>query len=425
MRSSVQILRLLREHERLSRKQLTDLTGMTNAGVGNAVKSLLHSKVVREVGQVMESDWGRPTKILEINSEGGYVLGGAIKGDRVDLCLVDLMGRWVDGVSLPNPFTASKDDDPGSVNAVLRAAEELVAGQQSRRLLAAGFSSSGVLAEARDQFLSTNYAIALPQINRLMEAVRRRLGVPVVPENDVDAALLAEAWTIRHAHQRPNMIYVNDLLGFSLLINGKRIPESMGCRRYLGPAQVERSAVPLLPERAGCLDASGSLSSMTDRLSGYVYGHRPRISAEEQAREIRALFDRYEQGDALVVAMFKRAFDDLGFVLRNQALLFHFDVVVLEGWTPRILADGIQRVQAMLENGHYGLPPKQTSVPPVVRAASLGDRQQTFGTALSAAEHWLSTAASRTGRQKRRAPVAIIPGAGAGRPRMQRIMAGG
>lgn len=407
MRSSVQILKLLREHQRLTRKQLADLTGMTNAGVSNAVKELLHVNVVREAGRIMENDWGRPTSILEINSEGGYVLGCAVKRNRIDLCLIDLMGRWIDGESLPNGFAGCAETDPAPLGALLDSIQALIARQKNPHLLAAGFSTSGKLAEQRDQFATSNI-IPLSQMNRLLDAVRQRFAVPVVPEYDIDASLLAEWWTLRHAHQRPNMIYVNDLLGFSLLIHGKRIPETMGCIRSLGPAHVDRGAVPRPPERAGCLETTASLSSMTDRLSGYVYGHRPRISTEALAREIQAMFDRYHQGDPMVVGMFERGFDDLGFVLRNQSVLFHFDLVVLEGWTPRILADGIQRVQTVLANADYALPPKNISVPPTVRAASLGDRQQTFGTAMSAGEHWFASIANPPSRRKRR-PVAIKP----------------
>ncbi|MHB1157552.1 MAG: ROK family transcriptional regulator [Phycisphaerales bacterium] len=401
MRSSVQILKLLREHQRLTRKQLADLTGMTNAGVSNAVKELLHVNVVREAGRIMENDWGRPTSILEINSEGGYVLGVAVKRTAIDLCLIDLMGKWIGGVSLPNAFTSGDEADPAHVAALLDAAEQLIAGQKKHHLIAAGFSTSGILAESRDQFITSNI-IPLTQSNRLMDTMRRRFGVPVVPEYDIDASLLAEWWTLRHTHQRPNMIYVSDMLGFSLLIHGKRIPETMGCIRSLGSAHVDRGAVPMPPEHAGCLNASASLAFMTDRLSGYVFGHRPRVSADVLARETQALFDRYHQGDPTVTAMFERGFDDLGFVLRNQSVLFHFDLVVLEGWTPRILADGIHRVQAVLGNAYYGLPPKNISVPPTVRAASLGDRQQTFGTALSAGEHWFASVANPPSRRKRR-----------------------
>ncbi|MHB1158493.1 MAG: ROK family transcriptional regulator [Phycisphaerales bacterium] len=404
MRPSIQILKLLREHQRLTRKQLADLTGLTNAGVSNAVKELLHVNVVREAGRIMENDWGRPTSILEINSEGGYVLGVAVKRTTIDLCLIDLMGRWIDGVSLANDFARCAETDPAPLEALLDSIQALIARQKNPHLLAAGFSTSSKLTEQRDQFATSNI-IPLAQMNRLLDAVRRRFAVPVVPEYDIDASLLAEWWTLRHTHQRPNMIYVNDLLGFSLLIHGKRIPETMGCVRSLGPAHVDRSAVPMPPERAGCLETTASLSSMTDRLSGYVYGHRPRIPAEALAREIQVLFDRYHEGDPTVTAMFERGFDDLGFVLRNQSVLFHFDLVVLEGWTPRILADGIHRVQAVLSNADYALPPKNISVPPTVRAASLSDRQQTFGTALSAGEHWFASVANPPSRRKRR-PVA-------------------
>jgi predicted NBD/HSP70 family sugar kinase len=391
MRSSAVVLKLLQKHHRLSRGQLADMAGLTNAGVGQIIKQLLASKLVREIGHIQESGSGRPTKILELNDRGGYVLGVALKIESIDIGLIDLAGNWIDGISLPNWF--SQDQDQAAVESLLKASEQLLAQCNKPRLLGIGFSTSGVLAPSRQRFVSTNNAISLEQMEMLMIRAGEWFDVPVVGELDIDASLWAEWSVISHTHQHPNIIYANDLLGFSMLINGKRVPESMRCYRSLEMAHVDRQARPTRSgQMQGCLAATASPGALTDQVQGYVFGTRPPIPRKQLREEVHQLYAAYENGEQAVVSMFERAFDDLGFVLRNQAVLFHFDLIILEGWTPRILADGMRRVQAVLQQADYGLPPENVSIPPIVRAASLGNRQQSMGTALSALEHCLADA---------------------------------
>ncbi|MHB1156878.1 MAG: ROK family transcriptional regulator [Phycisphaerales bacterium] len=407
--SATQILKLLMDHDRLSRKQLSQLTGMTSAGVGNAVKALIQENVVCETDRVMETEWGRPTNMLEINSEGGRVLGIAFKRDRIDFCLNNLRGQSVGWTSLPNQFSPTSPSAETAIEDLVHEVEKLLSSQVKSQLFSVGISSSGSINPARDHFIAVNSGISVEQMDHLMKAIGRRFNVPVIPEYDIDASLLAEWWLVRHAHQRPNMVYVNNQLGFSLLLNGKRIPEAMGCRRSLGWAQLERSDMPMLSDRVGCLGSSASPSSMTDRMSGFSYGHRPPVSAEKLRQEIHDLYAAYDRGDPTVVAMFERAFDDLGFVLRNLAMLFHFDIVVLEGWPPRILEEAVRRVQAVLKNGNYLFKSEQASAYPTVRTAGMGDKQQAFGTALSAMEHRLAASAKvRPGRIRRRATTETV-----------------
>ena len=399
MRSSALVLKLLQKHRRLSRKQLADMSGLTNAGVGQVVKQLLGTRLVREIGHLRENGSGRPTKILELNDQGGYVLGIALKIDRIDICLIDLAENWINGITLPNLF--SQDQTP--IDTLLASCSQLLAGVKKPRLLGIGFSTSGVLAASRQKFVSTNNAILLSQMDALMAQAGEQFSVPVVAEVDIDASLWAQWSVTSHAHQRPNMIYANDLLGFSMLINGKRMPESMRCYRSLEMAHVERDATPTrVGHMHGCLAATASPGALTDQVQGYVFGTRPEIPRTQLRQEVHDLYAAYERGDATIVSMFHRAFDDLGFVLRNQAVLFHFDMIILEGWTSRILDDGIQRIQAVLQEANYGLPPENVSIPPIVRAASLGDRQQSMGTALSALEHCLSDGIDLSGTATRR-----------------------
>lgn len=88
------ILRLLSQKPRLSRYELSGLTGLSAPAVSNIADALIGSGYIRETGKGATKG-GRPPLMLELDPEGGFVIGADIGSDDVVSVLADLRGNTV------------------------------------------------------------------------------------------------------------------------------------------------------------------------------------------------------------------------------------------------------------------------------------------------------------------------------------------
>jgi predicted NBD/HSP70 family sugar kinase len=89
------LLNLIRTHAPISRIQLGSLSGLSTGTVVSIVSELLKHELVIESG-VADSNLGRKAGLIELNPEGGYVIGlSLVEDDRIALVLLNLLGEIV------------------------------------------------------------------------------------------------------------------------------------------------------------------------------------------------------------------------------------------------------------------------------------------------------------------------------------------
>ena len=84
----------LRE-EPLSRAELSQKTGLTQAAISNIADELLQSGIVQEIGKVKQSEMGRKPIALEICRNWGYAVGVNMDRDCMEVCVINLKGEPV------------------------------------------------------------------------------------------------------------------------------------------------------------------------------------------------------------------------------------------------------------------------------------------------------------------------------------------
>ncbi|NLX09927.1 MAG: ROK family protein [Chloroflexi bacterium] len=72
----------LLEHHSLSRADLAEVTGLNKSTVSSLIQNLLDYQIVREVG-LSSSGVGRPSMLLELNPEAGYIVSCEIGVDTI------------------------------------------------------------------------------------------------------------------------------------------------------------------------------------------------------------------------------------------------------------------------------------------------------------------------------------------------------
>ncbi|WP_327087168.1 ROK family protein [Nonomuraea sp. NBC_01738] len=183
------IVATLREHGPMSRKELTERTGLSTATVNRLVGALRASRLVTET-ELGASTGGRPPQIIQFNAAAQSVLAFDIGAKRTTGAIVDLENRVL--------HREEWDNEPGG-DGSMHVYERLLrfCGELSDRATAVG-SPAGAIGVSvpgvvRDDTGMVEFAPALRwwsmPIGRLLA---ERIGLPVLAENNVNVLALAE-----------------------------------------------------------------------------------------------------------------------------------------------------------------------------------------------------------------------------------------
>ncbi|MHB1157564.1 MAG: ROK family protein [Phycisphaerales bacterium] len=391
--SSRRIVRLIRQHRHVPTTQLVKMTGLTLACVAKTVNDLVDAGTIREAGELRLKRRGRPSQTYKLQRNGGYALGLAVKHHQIEFILIDLLHNVVAESTLPNRLR-EPGQSAAAVERIAAEADRLITDSVRPKLTGVSVALVGLFDDQLHRPATASDLADKGQIDALGAALDARLHVPVHFVNDIDASIIAERWALADVPNPGSIIYINELLGFSILVDGRISMASLfGSNRWLGRAPVRRDARPLPPEFAGCLVTTASMGGICDQLERVRFGTRPDLahrSVEQWQSETRRLFDRFDSGDPEVRRIVRHAFEDLGFVVRTLCILFGIRGVILEGWNQPMRDMGVDIVQQTLnEAGYEGVDGQRS--PPKVRPNSFGVRQQVLGAAIAAIEQKLGS----------------------------------
>ncbi|HET6821961.1 MAG TPA: ROK family transcriptional regulator [Anaerolineales bacterium] len=98
--AEVEILRALRRQGRISRSEISNITGWSKAKASQEIRSLVDKGYLVEVGEGA-SQGGRKPRLLRINNQLGYIAGIDIGATSLDVALADVTGSILQRCSEP------------------------------------------------------------------------------------------------------------------------------------------------------------------------------------------------------------------------------------------------------------------------------------------------------------------------------------
>ncbi|MFF5176453.1 ROK family protein [Micromonospora sp. NPDC000316] len=348
-----------RQARLLSRVDLAEMTGLPAATVTVLVRELIAEGYLIERGPGAPTN-GRPREMLEFNPRAELVAAVSLEPSRISCEIADSEGALI------AHRTARFGGDV--VETVCAFVLDLV-GDNLPSLRGVAIAVPGV---------STNGAVRLAPSVGLVEAwpigesVQRRLGVPVVVDNDVNLMAAGECVAGAGADvANLLLIHVADGIGAGLVLDGK-------VRRGASGAAGEVGFLPLdgAPRRSysgvGEFEARWSVNAIAERVVALRPGRRP----ESPVRELIEL-----------AATSRPARDYLDEVLDAWARLILSCVCVIDPGMVLLSGAAAELDDAALEQ-LQGLLSAKTPAPTEVRRATLGDQAVLHGAisyALSAA----------------------------------------
>lgn len=95
-----EIMRALRRHGRISRSEVTSITGWSKAKASQEIRSLVNKGLLVEIGEGI-SQGGRKPGLLRINTQLGYIVGIDIGAINLQITMADVTGLVVQRRSEP------------------------------------------------------------------------------------------------------------------------------------------------------------------------------------------------------------------------------------------------------------------------------------------------------------------------------------
>jgi predicted NBD/HSP70 family sugar kinase len=357
----------------LTRTQISEQTRVSKVTVAQMLTRLEERGLVAVVGQ-QEGGRGPNAALYSVVPSSAYVAGLYVEMDLVSAGVADVTGRVVAEVSV-NPNNAANPVELVR-SAVDRACR--TAGVEMNRLSAFVIGSPGVVdPRTGDPQLAVN----LPDWHEgVLDSLRGALQRPVIIENDVNLAALAER-SVGAARDLGDfvLVWIGGGLGMAAFLGGKVHRGAVGAAGEIGYLPVPGAPLPEDVRHP----ANGGLQSLVGgnvvRMLAGVFGFAAPTAEEAVSAAVQAAAGSASNGSGATVA---RAEEFLGEVARRVALGVASVSVVLDpglvvlggnvgmaGGAP--LADRVAAEVARICPASPRVVPTAVSGAPVLRGAML------------------------------------------------------
>lgn len=314
LRNISAILVTLLQESHVSRVNLAQRIGVSNATITNLVSELVQTGFIREVGFIKNgrSSVGRRQRAIELVADARYAVGIHIDVGRVNIAITDLCGHIVVQQSFEHCFDTGWQEVMGQAAAEVEALVHS-AGIAFDRVLGVGVAASGLV----DPFTGVN--VIAPNLNwhdvPIRDYLHEKLQWPVVVENNVRAMALGEAmFGDDRGVQAMAFIYARVGVGAGLVVNGDIYRGAAA-----GAGEIGHTTI--------VVSADGDTHQLEDLVS--------------EAAILRALDNRYatlddvfaaaERGDDAIQTCLKYSAFHMGVALANLVNVFNPELIVFGG----------------------------------------------------------------------------------------------
>lgn len=313
------ILQLLRSQGPLTRADLAQRFGLSQAAISPRVAALLAAGLIEE--QRGASTGGRPAGRLAFNPAGGVVLVADLGRTHCRLAVADLHGMPL----VERAADRSLMEGPARVLPwLLDTLRELLAstGRADADVMGLGVAMPGPVEFGAGRAVSPP---ALPGWDGvdIHGALQDRTDAPVIVDNDANAEALGEYWT-NWRHDGGDLVYVKcgTGIGCGIVLAGSIHRGVQGASGEIGHVPVSAGAgLACGCGNSGCLETVAGGRALVERLSNL--GH--------EVSDARGVIDLLRRGNPDATRLIRQAGRALGEVLAATVNLLNPSAIVIGG----------------------------------------------------------------------------------------------
>ena len=317
------VVNLVKSEGPISRAEIARRTKLSPATVSIIVSRLMAIGILFEVA-MGQAKLGRPPVLLRLNERAGYAIGVKLKQDGLTTVITNLAAD----VLYSAESEAILVGDPQMAMTAVDAAVSLAlreSGIKRKRVLGAGIGLAGVI-DPGDGVCRYSHILHWRDI-ALAEPLRRRLGIPVWVDNDVNTLAVAEKWFGAGVGLRHFLtVTVGRGIGLGIVFNGEIYRGAHGGAGEFGHTIVAPEGPPCQCGRAGCLEALVSEPVLRRRAA-------ESLGRDISSAELLALVD---EDHPAVAELLSDAGGQLGLALANLVTLFNPERLIVSGEGTRL-----------------------------------------------------------------------------------------
>lgn len=255
------VLSLIATSGELSRPDLVRLTGLTKMTITNIVSELMEQNLVEE-RRSEAATVGRSAALLDIAAGAPKAVGLYLSRESLSVILTDLRLRVLFYRSVP-----LSEETPESLGDKLCALAGEAVGQTDGPLLGIGISSIGPLDRDGRRLLSPPNFFDIGDFP-LAERLEEQYALPVLVQNDMDAAALAEKLYGR-GRWLDNFLYLGlaNGIGAGIVIDGRLYTGSRGFSGEIGHLSIDLNGPLCSCGNRGCLETYVNMPVIRQRLA--------------------------------------------------------------------------------------------------------------------------------------------------------------
>lgn len=317
-----------------SRKDLGLTTGLSPASVTNVVRDLLGEGIVTETGS-LDSEGGRPSRLLDVDPEHGFVIGVDIGETRVRTGLYDL--TLTERAKAECPLSPGDSDVATVVQAIAESVHAVLAeaDMDPAMVLGVGIGVPGIVEQGPEALVhsQTQGWDAVP-LERLLRA---HIDLPLWLENCAKTTGQAELWFgAGRGADNAVVALIGSGVGASLVSGGTIYRGAGSSAGEWGHTTIVADGRRCRCGASGCLEAYVGADAILER-SGAAATSAAKAGPDPSGGLESALATLVAGDQPAAVAVLGQTAEYLGIGIGNLINLFNPERVILCGWAGLLL----------------------------------------------------------------------------------------
>lgn len=218
---NIDILEILRRRGPISRPEISKEIGINVVTISNYIDEFIKHNLVFEK-ELDRSEGGRRPALLDLNPQGGYVVGVGLNLMNMVGLLVDLKGNIITKTQIARPKPSVKE----ITECLLEIVREIIrrSKEYTSQIKGIGIGIAGLINKEDGsvhwpQKMDHYYTYASVDIP-LRDLIEREFNLPALIENDATSACFGEYW-LGLGLGLKNVIYMFSGVGCGIMVNGE------------------------------------------------------------------------------------------------------------------------------------------------------------------------------------------------------------
>lgn len=329
------VLNYIREEGPISRANIAQIIELQRSTVSLIVDDLLKTSLIEEI--YGESSGGRPPQLLSLKTSEPVAIGVDLGKKITTVATSDLSGRLVE----KEAFSTSRDFNK-TINNIIEIAQGYIK-KNNDSIEGIGISLPGLVESW------TGRVVNIPHLDwrypKIIERIEESTGLPVLVENDTNAAALAELWLGRPEIKNVRdfvVVLIHDGIGTGIVFDGQLYRGKGGVAGEFGHMTIGSNA-PILCA-AGKSDCWESFASERSAVARYM-----KLSGETNGKgkiPFSKLVEIALEGDKNAQTALKETAHYIGVGISNLVQGLSPEVTIVAGQIVRawsLVADDIKK----------------------------------------------------------------------------------